>query len=285
MAESKFTIYDFIILGVTVLLLIGSLLLSLFSPNLMNPLTTFSFQLLTLVATVYIAFKLTKIAVMNKTIELQKNTAKTAIRHIRGYQRNLDSLIKIIKEKVEKTSSEKQKDSLTEINHHLENFRIGIALSENDFKDILGDEFKEEHSLLLKVMHDLEESNSKIKQLEDLRKEDETGNKEKIQELTDEIDRMRERISENILDMPISGWRGNIIEQPAFSKAILDAYERSSSLSMKLSDAFSGIKIPDSWKTGVKLSEEQKKQFVSPLLSIIEEKEEQEGNKKEEPED
>lgn len=263
MAESKFTVYDFIILGVTVLLLIGSLLLSLFSPELMNPLTTFSFQLLTLIATVYIAFKLTKIAVMNKTIELQKNTAKTAIRHIRGYQRNLSSLIEIIKEKVEKVSSEKHKDSLTEINHHLEYFSIGIALSENDFKDILGEEFKEEHLLLVKVASDIEQANRKIVQLEDLRKEEKAGNKEKIDELNNEIEKLRGKISKDISELPISGsvrsvsgipstvYDAIIAQTPSLTKSYRDLLNITlpddySKLTESLAKAFSKASLPDS---------------------------------------
>lgn len=204
MKESKFTWIDWIILGFAIGSIITSLLLLLFTPEIMNPLSTFLFQLLTLILGVYIAFRITTISVMNKTIELQKNTAKTSIRHIRGYQWNVEALIEMIKKKISDFTDNKLKDSLTEINHHLVNLSIGISLSENDFKDILGEEFKEEHLLITKLNNDLDLLNRKVNEVKKLSKKKEQTDKERISALETEILELKKEISSDINRFPIS---------------------------------------------------------------------------------
>lgn len=203
MNESKFTLIDKIILGLTITSIVANLLLLIFIPKIMNSLSTFLFQLLTMILGIYIAFRITTISVMNKTIELQKNTAKTAIRHIRGYQWNVETLVEIIKKKISDSSNNKIKESLIEINHHLASLSMGIGLSENDFKDILGEEFKEEHLLITKLNNNIDLLNKKVKEVKNLSKKKEQADRERIDGLNEEIQDLRNKISSNITSLPI----------------------------------------------------------------------------------
>lgn len=203
MNETKFNLSDKIILGFAISLIITNFLLLFFSPRIMNSLSIFLFQLLTMLFGVYIAFRITTISVMNKTIALQKNTAKTAIRHIRGYQWNIVALIELIKKKISHSNDNKLKNILTEIDHHLVNLNMGISLSENDFKDILGEEFKEEHMLITKLDNDIELLNKKVNEVKKLSKKKEKLDKERIKALNEEIRELRKDISINIDDFPI----------------------------------------------------------------------------------
>jgi len=204
MNEVKFTWIDWIILGITISLIILNLMLLIFTPQVMNLLSTFLFQLLTLILGVYIAFRVTTINVMNRTIELQKKTAKTAIRHIRGYRSNIEALIRIIKNKMSDCNDIKLKDVLTEINNHLENLSIGISLSENDFKDILGEEFREEHLLITKIDNDIELLKRKIDEEKRLSKKKEKANEKRIEDLNEEIKKLKSQISLDIYKLPIT---------------------------------------------------------------------------------
>lgn len=141
---------------------------------------------------------------MSKTIELQKNTAKTAIRHIRGYHRSVENLIEIIKKKMSDSKDDKLMDTLTEINHHLDNLSMGIRLSENDFKDILGEEFKDENLLLTKLNNDIALLNKKITEVKKLGKKREQVDKERIDNLNEEIKNLRNNISSDINSLPIT---------------------------------------------------------------------------------
>jgi len=205
MNDSKFTLIDWIILGIATASIVANLLLLIFTPGIMNVLSTFLFQLLTLILGVYIAFRITTISIMNKTIELQKNTAKTAIRHIRGYQWSVEALIEIVKKKISGPTDNKLKDTLTEINHHLANLSMGIGLSENDFKDILGEEFQEERILITKLNNDIDLLNKKVNEVKKLNKKKEQTDKERINALEKEIQELRNGISSDIYRLPISG--------------------------------------------------------------------------------
>jgi len=142
---------------------------------------------------------------MDKTAEVQKSIAKTAIRQIRNTQFMTENLRGIVSSKIDIFKDDKMTDTLKEINNHLSSLSINIGSSESAFRDILGEEFKEEHLLWPKIKDSIGLLNEKVKEERNLRKKKEKEDKARQFELQKEINELRSRISSDISSLPITG--------------------------------------------------------------------------------
>jgi len=215
--KSKFLSFDWIVLALFVASILSNILLFMSRPELMNPVSTLLFQLWHLIFGIYFAVRITTISLMDKTTEVQKSIAKTAIRQIRNTQIMTENLIGIVNSKTDCFQNDKMIDTLKDINNHLNSLSINIASSESAFKDILGEEFKEEHLLLTKIKESFSLLNEKAKQEKELRKKKEKEDKVRQSELKNEINELRSRISSDISSLPITGsTRLGILNIPSY---------------------------------------------------------------------
>jgi len=199
---------DWVILGLFIFSILSNILLFIFRPELMDSVSTLLFQLLHLIFGIRFAYRVAKISQMDKITEVQKSIAKTATRQIRGVQFMVEKLMEIINSKINSFQDNKMIDTMKDINNHLSSLRINISLSESAFKDILGEEFKEEYLLLTKINEGFSLLNEKVIQEKKLRKKNKKEHKTRQSELQDEIDELRSRISSDISSLPITGLSG-----------------------------------------------------------------------------
>lgn len=197
-------LFDWIILAIFILAITSNILLYKFSPDLMNPISNLLFQLFHLIFGIYFAVRITTFSLMDKTAEVQKSIAKTAIRQIRGTQFMIDNLMGIVRLRIKDNKNAKIIGTFDEINNHLKILGINITSSESAFKDILGEEFKEEHLLWAKIGESINLLNEKAKEAEDLRKKKEEHATEEISKLQNEINDIKEEISTDISSLPIT---------------------------------------------------------------------------------
>lgn len=203
--KKKFLYFDWIILVLFVLSILSNILLFMSRPELMNPVASLLFQLWHLIFGIYFAVRITTISLMDKTAEVQKSIAKTAIRQIRNTQFMTEKLRGIVSSKIDSFKNDKMTDTLKEINNHLSSLSINIDSSESAFRDILGEEFKEEHLLWPKIKDSVGLLNEKVKEERNLRKKKEKEDKVRQSELQKEINELRSRISFDISSLPITG--------------------------------------------------------------------------------
>lgn len=203
--KKKFLYFDWIILVLFVLSILSNILLFMSRPELMNPVSSVLFQLWHLFFGIYFAVRITTISLMDKTAEVQKGIAKTAIRQIRNTQFMTENLRGIVSSKIDSFKDDKMTDTLKEINNHLSSLSINIGSSESAFRDILGEEFKEEHLLWPKIKDSVSLLNEKVKEERNLRKKKEKEDKVRQSELQKEINELRSRISSDISSLPITG--------------------------------------------------------------------------------
>jgi len=206
--KKKFLYFDWIIFGFFVLSIFSNIVLFGTHPKLMNPVSILLFQLWQLIFVIYFTFRITMFSLTDKTIEKQKTIAKTAIRQIRSTQSMTENLIGIVDSKTDCFKNDKMIDTLKEINNHLNSLIINITSSESSFKDILGEEFKEETLLWTKIEENFNLLNEKLIQEKKSRKKEEKEGKARQSELQNEIDELRVRISTDISSLPITGPSG-----------------------------------------------------------------------------
>jgi len=204
--KKKFLYFDWIVLVLFVLSILSNILLFVSRPELMNPVSTLLFQLWHLIFGIYFAVRITTISLMDKTAEVQKSIAKTAIRQIRNTQFMTENLIGIVSSKIDSFKNDKMIDTLKEINSHLSSLSINITSSESAFRDILGEEFKEEHLLWAQIKDSVGLLNEKGKEERNLRKKKEKEDKARQSELKNEIKELSNRISTDISSLPITSF-------------------------------------------------------------------------------
>ena len=206
--EKKFKYFDWIILVLFVLSILSNILLFVSRPQLMNFVTMLLFQFWQLAFVIYFAVRITTFSLTDKTTEKQKSIAKTAIKQIRTTQLMTEKLMGIVSSKIDGFKDDKMTDTLKEINNHLSSLSLNIGSSESAFRDILGEEFKEEHLLWAKIKDSVVLLNKKVKLEKELRKKKEKEDKVRQSELQDEINELRSRISSDISSLPITGYVG-----------------------------------------------------------------------------
>lgn len=261
MFKFNLTTIDKIILVLTIMLVfVANPLLLIFAPKIMNPLSTYLFQFLSLIFSVFISYRISVANVMNKTIELQKNTAKTAVRHIRIYGQNIQNLIDNISVKISSSKNKYQSSYLMEIINHLRNIRIGINSSENDFKDILGEELKEENKIVSELFSDMQILKSKIVEVDKLRKDKEKTNKQQLDTLAEEINILRSKISDNYFQLPI----GSSVNLPSKNLTLSPDISNIPSVSPQLAEFIKRIRefgstVKHNDKDSIKAKDQNKK--------------------------
>ena len=132
--NSKFLSFDWIVLVLFVLSILSNILLFISRPELMNPVSTLLLQLWHLMFGIYFAVRITTISLMDKTAQVQKSIAKTAIRQIRNTQFMTENLIGIVSSKIDSFKDDKMTDILKEITNHLSSLSINIGSSESAFR-------------------------------------------------------------------------------------------------------------------------------------------------------
>jgi len=202
--KKKFRYFDWILFGVFVLSIFLNIVLLGTRPELMNFVTMLLFQFWQLAFVIYFAVRITTFSLTDKTIEKQKSIAKTAIRQIRDTQFMTENLIGIVGSKIDSFKADKMIDTLKEINNHLNSLSINITSSESNFKDILGEEFKEEHILWAQIKDSVGLLSEKAKEERNLRKKKEKEDKARQSELKNEIKELSNRISTDISSLPIT---------------------------------------------------------------------------------
>lgn len=203
--KMKFLYFDGIIFVFFVLSILSNIVLFWTRPELMNFVVTHLFQLFHLIFAIYFTVRITTFSLSDKTIENQKTIAKTAIRQIRNTQTMTENLKEIVSSKKDSFRENKMVVTLEEINNHLNSLSINLTVSESAFKDILGEEFKEEHLIWAQINHRITLLNEKRKEENSLREKKEEEDKVHQSELQKEINELRNRISTDISSLPLTG--------------------------------------------------------------------------------
>lgn len=203
--KMKFLYFDGIIFVFFVLSILSNIVLFWTRPELMNFVVTHLFQLFQLIFVIYFTVRITTFSLSDKTTENQKSIAKTAIRQIRNTQTMTENLKKIVSSKKDSFRENKMVVTLEEINNHLNSLSINLTVSESAFKDILGEEFKEEHLIWAQIKDSVGLLNEKAKEERNLRKKKEKEDKARLSELKNEIKELNNRISTDISSLPITG--------------------------------------------------------------------------------
>lgn len=204
--KNKFLYFDGIIFVFFVLSILSNIVLFWTRPELMNFVVTHLFQLFHLIFAIYFTVRITTFSLSDKTIENQKTIAKTAIRQIRNTQTMTENLKEIVSSKKDSFRENKVVVTLEEINNHLNSLSINLTVSESAFKDILGEEFKEEHLIWAQINQRINLLNEKRKEENSLREKKEEEDKVHQSELQKEINELRNRISTDISSLPITGY-------------------------------------------------------------------------------
>lgn len=202
--ESLMNWYDKVVLllAATVMLIYIWFVSGGFGGELENSLSNALFAVLNILVTVFFAYKISYFSAHSQNLLHQKKLARTSIRHIRGYLKSLFTLELIIEEKIEATDDELFKQYLLEFRNHTRNIKEGILSSENDFKDIVGEEFEEENSLIVQMSSELVEMKKKYDQIKQLQKEKREATAEEIDRLKEEIEQNRKGIQQDMIRLP-----------------------------------------------------------------------------------
>lgn len=203
--KKKFLYFDWIIFVFFVLSILSNIVLFWTRPELMNFVVTHLFQLFHLIFAIYFTVRITTFSLSDKTIENKKTIAKTAIRQIRNTQTMTENLKEIVSSKKDSFRENKVVVTLEEINNHLNSLSINLTVSESAFKDILGEEFKEEHLIWAQINQKINLLSEKRKEENSLREKKEEEDKVHQSELQKEINELRNRISTDISSLPITG--------------------------------------------------------------------------------
>ena len=172
-----------------------------------NPVSNALYAVLNLLVTVLIAYKISYFSAQGQNIKHQKNIAKTSIRHIRVYLSNLYNLEKIIEDKIEKIKYENLPNAkiyeqyLVECRNHIISIKNGILSSEQDFKDIVGKEFKVESSLIAKMQSDMIELKRKYEKIKN-QKTQEKATAEEVNKIKHEIGDIKTSIEKTKMELP-----------------------------------------------------------------------------------
>lgn len=199
--------FDWIAIGFFALCLFFNAYIVTKRPDLSNSLSSFLFQFLNFIIGIYIAVRITVASERDNRIEVQKTIAKTSIRQIRSSQRMIERLMRLIGEKGKSLGGKKKREvnsAFDNINAHLADISLGLTDSENAFRDILDEEFKEENEIVTRVFDKLElalEKNKELKEIHDKRTADSVH---KIRELETEIAKIRNEIAHNISALPLN---------------------------------------------------------------------------------
>ena len=178
-------------------------------PDLANPLSNVLFAILNMIVTIYTSFRISYFSFLRQNEENQKKVAKTSIRHIRNYLVQVHNLISIIEEKSSIVSDDLFKQHLLEIENHLKNIANGIKSSENDFKDIVNEEYKEENEIIAMIMNNLSELQEKQKELKEIQDAHEQSTLNKVNDIQKDIREVRVDLNKNISNLPF-GYTGSI---------------------------------------------------------------------------
>ena len=195
--EYIFIIIGFLLVVVYVLFSSGAIF-----KDLSNPLSNVLFTILNLLATVYIAFKISYFSFLEQNLENQKKLAKTSVRHIRTYLANIQRLIMIVEGKYSNVTDDIYKQYFSEIQNHLENVKNGIISSESDFKDLVQQEYKEESEALSKISEDISKIHNMQLELKQVQEKQEKSTYDNVQKLKDDMSKVRTEINNNLNKLP-----------------------------------------------------------------------------------
>lgn len=202
---SSLELFDWIFIVIFFLILIFHFILILFDVDKLDPLSTFLFLIIHMFFAVYIAVRITKKTVADKTIEVQKSIAKTAIRQIISSKEILQNIIKEIMRKTKKSTSKQMKETFIEIINYLQNLKINLDSSEFAFDDIIGDEIDKENIGRRKIEELNNSLNEKMKEFFELNKQSEKKAKNRAEKLEGEILKLKETIFNEKSSLPITG--------------------------------------------------------------------------------
>lgn len=163
--------------------------------------TNVLFTIINLLSAFYIARKVSMWGWITDLSNNQKKIAKTAIRHNRGNLASILKLIKITKDKIDKVDDKLTQQYLQEIENHLEMIYNGLRNSEEDFKEIVNEEMKEQNILEVEISELFNEIESKNHQLTEMSKTSDDKDS-KITELKKQLREKESILSSKISSLP-----------------------------------------------------------------------------------
>lgn len=201
MMENKFKLeryeWAFIILGLLTIIAYIVFASGIVLKEMQNPLSNGLFAFLNMLATFFIAYRISYFSHRNH----QKTLAKASIRHIRNHLSNLGNLKKIIDLKKKNCEDELVDQYLDEFKNHVINIMDGIRASEYDFNDIVGNEFKQESLLADQIIAYVTELKQQNRHLEELRKSDESK-REEFEKKLESIQQIKKDIDDKVSKLP-----------------------------------------------------------------------------------
>ena len=203
------SIYDYILfLGSCVIVILFVLFLSgIFLGELANSLSNVLFAGFNILASIFVAYKISYFGFHSQEKYLQKKLAKAAIRHLRYYGKYLTNLKTIVEDKKESVNQKIIKQYFTEINNHIEHIIKGVLASEVDIKEtiegLVDEEYKEENEMLGKVQKDLE----KLRRLQEKKDSAKEG---RIKTIEKEIESLRTDIGDQVTSLPF-GYPSSVV--------------------------------------------------------------------------
>lgn len=221
------TIADFVFVLLFLFFLSFYVYLVLKNPDMLNDVSHFLFQAINLGIACYLSYRLTIKSAKDRVIEGQKAIARTSLRQIRGSQLIISNIMTIVRSKNALFKEAKVRMTLEDLINHLENLGINISSADAAFKDILGEELKEDSQNISDYRIAERQLNIKQNEIERLKEEvKKKGEKEEetekqIIKLDEEIDELRKKQSNYITSSPFLGSTVDIplgsFSSPSFS--------------------------------------------------------------------
>ncbi|MBW1780997.1 MAG: hypothetical protein JRL30_09690 [Deltaproteobacteria bacterium] len=205
--KSKLRRHEKILIGIGIFTMIAYIFFSsgIILKEMQNALSNSVFAVLNLLAAFFIAYKISYFSAFQQHLSHQKSLAKTSVRHLRNHLTSLYNLQVIIDKKAKNNDDKLVGQYFDEFKNHVINIMNGISASEYDFKDIVGEEFKEESILVGQIFSDMAEAKEKNREINEMRKKEAKSNEEEIENLKEEIKNLSKKIDDNVSELPFGG--------------------------------------------------------------------------------
>lgn len=195
--------YFLIILGIICIIVYNLFAGGIIFAEWANRLSNLLFNLINLIFVFYISFRITYLISQSEFVKNQKKLAKTSIRHLRATAIELYDLGNLIHKRITNVKNPKlYRHYLEEIHNLIKNITQRIRLSENDFKEIVNEEYEEENNLISKIITSLNEIKEKHDKLEGLQKQQGEEANQKIEQLRKDIQQKELEVDRNIKSLP-----------------------------------------------------------------------------------
>lgn len=195
--------FDWILMPLGVLSIFSYLFFSngLILKENQNILSSILFTLVNLVFTFYFSGRISLFSTRNQYLENQKKAAKKSILNLRASGKDLDELILIVNKMESNIKDDVIRQNFKELNDVIRFINRRIYLLEFDFKDLVGEDYDLENSILVKNESLEAQIRTRENEIQNLKNADQSK-EDKIKELTEKVDKLKKEYKDNMGKLP-----------------------------------------------------------------------------------